>query len=115
MIPEPPKLKTGGDKRRRFIHLWILKHGRNCPQCGVEMIALWEITTFTKSQKKTGKLPDNLATKEHSYSRLNPERGKHTHVNTVLCRKCNHENGAKEFNALPIKTATIDTLPPIQQ
>jgi DNA-binding transcriptional regulator YhcF (GntR family) len=52
-----------------------------------------------QSDKSKGVQPDNMATIEHVYSRLNPQRyvftqGEKRHI--LSCYKCNHEKGREE-------------------
>ena len=53
----------------------------------------------SQSDKAKGVQPDNMATIEHVYSRLNPQRyvytpGEKRHI--LSCYKCNHTKGREE-------------------
>lgn len=52
-------------------------------------------------------VPDDCATLEHIYSRLNPLRyrllKKGVQRLTLLCLKCNRENNEKEVSSVPVE------------
>jgi hypothetical protein len=43
-----------------------------------------------------GRLPDDAATLDHLYSRLNPDRDRDPHTAVLACRKCNQERARLE-------------------
>jgi hypothetical protein len=63
-----------------------------CPRCGVKMILPEDLPNYGPKLKV---IPDNMCTLEHVHSRLNPLRGV-PFPNTILCAKCNHEEGRKD-------------------
>ena len=75
-----------------------------CEYCGCKMKLL-----FKEDKDKLPKglrNPDNEATFEHLYSRLNPKRKEYTpEIKRILlvCRKCNHKFGAEEYKKLSIE------------
>lgn len=66
------------------------------------MVRPEEVPDYKPGVKKI--IPDNMATLEHTVSRLQPDRVMFVrNRNTILCRKCNEENARKEVEQLSIK------------
>lgn len=85
-------------KRRRERLMQIDPH---CHWCGIEVIY------YALPEGK--QMPDNFATIDHLYSRLNEQRKEKTfaygHEMTLVlaCHKCNHERNVEEMQAVPIQ------------
>lgn len=65
-----------------------------CPECGVKMVLVDELPNY-----KIGKIkpfPSNTCTYDHTYSRLDLNRGAGNYTNTIMCYKCNHTKGTQD-------------------
>lgn len=81
--------KANGKQLRRF---W--DENPNCHWCGVLTIIM------PQHLKKHGPVPDNAATIDHLFSRLDPRRFR-SHMtmerrHVLACRKCNNQRGAED-------------------
>lgn len=94
--------------KRRRLKLW--KENPHCSFCGVLTILPEDVSRKTKAPD-----PDNMATIEHVYSRLNPHRNikdkeerrraqkeEFGQRRILSCRKCNLERSEKEQSELSI-------------
>lgn len=91
-----PRGNCLNSRRKQLVKMW--KQDPHCRQCGR--------LTVLSVYKNHKAIPDNTATLEHVFSRLNPLRLLKTpgvKRRTLLCRACNQTNGLKEQKALGIE------------
>lgn len=80
--------------RKQRERLFVFQRGR-CYWCGIQ-------TVLMSGQSRHKQNPPNMATIDHLYSRLSPDRGKvRGYVHVLACLKCNNERAAVEEASVP--------------
>lgn len=65
----------------------------HCPVCGVKMVLSEDLP---RNGKQIKVFPDNTCTIDHTYPKFDIRRLIEPHINTIMCRKCNHEKALQD-------------------
>lgn len=69
-----------------------------CPECGVKMVLVDELPGYKIGKSRIKHFPPNTCTYDHTYSRLDLNRGVGNYTNSIMCYKCNHAKGVHDQN-----------------
>lgn len=84
------------NRKKRFVKR-MYELNPYCTQCGVKMILPEDLPRVSGSSNRIKYFPPNTCTYEHKFIKLHPDRKKNDHSkNSILCKKCNEENGNKQ-------------------
>ena len=104
------KKKKSNTERRRKRRTAMWNENPYCCYCGCLTVLPETLSEeYIVDGKPIQPFPDNTATTEHKYSRLNPLR-RNIGVLLLSCYKCNQERGKSEFEKLPQEISRIPIL-----
>ena len=86
----------------RKVRQFLFKKDPHCIYCGIETK---EYEEWYVSQQKGFKIPDDLATLEHLYDKLDPKKRYEIYPDhsdkAIACHRCNQRRGKERVNAIP--------------